>query len=42
MENLFDNFFQDSWFAPMNIQRGQMKVDIKENEKEYNKINQSI
>lgn len=35
MENLFDNFFHDSWFSPMSMQHRHMQVDIKENEKEY-------
>ncbi|QXM05133.1 Hsp20/alpha crystallin family protein [Crassaminicella indica] len=33
--SFFDEFFNDSWFMPMSMQNSQMKVDIKENEKEY-------
>lgn len=35
IENLFDSYFKDSVFPSFFSNSGQMKVDIKENEKDY-------
>lgn len=35
LENLVENFFNDAFFPSLYANEGQMKVDIKENEKEF-------
>ena len=35
IDNFFDDFFNDSFFAPMNVQKSKFKTDIIENDNKY-------